>query len=135
MIGDFNSHSTTWGYASTDNEGGAVEQWADSCDYTLIHDAKLPKSFNSERWKKGYNPDLIFASDSIANMCKKSVMDPIPHTQYRPICVILQPVVVPQPTPTRDASTLERRIGMATQQNSITALKKLNPSHPTTTVL
>ena len=84
MIGDFNSHSTTWGYTNTDNEGEAVEQWADSCDFTLIHDAKLPKSFNSARWKKGYNPDLIFASESIANMCKKSVMDPIPHTQHRP---------------------------------------------------
>ena len=76
----------------------AVEQWADSCDCTLIHDAKLPKSFNSARWKKGYNPDLIFASDSIANMCKKSVMDPITHTQHRHICASLQPVVVPQPT-------------------------------------
>ena len=98
VIGDFNSHSTTWGYTNTDNEGEAVEQWADSCDFTLIHDAKLPKSFNSARWKKGYNPDLIFASE---NMCKKSVMDPIPHTQHRSICVSVQPVVVPQPTPFR----------------------------------
>ena len=46
-------------------------------------------------------PDLIFASESIANMCKKSVMDPNPHTQHRPICVRVQPVVVPQPTPFR----------------------------------
>ena len=82
VIGDFNSHSTTWGYTRTDNEDDAVEQWADSCDFTLIHDAKLPKSFNSARWKKGYNPDLIFASDSIENMCKKSVMDPIPPPTY-----------------------------------------------------
>ena len=34
-------------------------------------------------------------------MCTKSVMDPIPHTQHRPICVSVQPVVVPQPTPFR----------------------------------
>ena len=66
VIEDFNSHSTTWGYTSTDNEGEAVEQWAASCDFTLTHDAKLPKSFNSARWKKGYNSDLIFVSDSIA---------------------------------------------------------------------
>ena len=59
------------------------------------------QSFYSARWKKGYNPDLIFASESIANMCKKSVMDHIPHTQHRPICVSVQPVVVPQPTPFR----------------------------------
>ena len=32
VIWDFNSHSITWGYTNTDNEGEAVEQWADSCD-------------------------------------------------------------------------------------------------------
>ena len=41
------------GYGTTYNNGEAVEQWEDSCDLTLIHDAKLPKSFNSARWKKG----------------------------------------------------------------------------------
>ena len=136
VIGDYNSLSTTWGYTSRNSEGEAVEQWADSCDFTLIHDTKLPKSFNSARWKKGYKPGLIFVSDSIANMSRKSVMDPIRYTQHRPICVSVQPVVVPQPTPFwRCASTIERRIEMATQQNSKTALKTLNSSHPTTAVL
>ena len=67
----------------------------------LIHEAKLPKSFNSARWKKGYDPDLIFASGSIAIMCKKSIMDPIPHTQHRSICVSAHPVMVPQTIPFR----------------------------------
>ena len=80
VIGDFNRHSTTWGYTNTDDNGEAVEQWADSCNLTLIHNAKLSKSFNSARWKRGYNPDLIFVSESIANMCGKSVIEPIPHT-------------------------------------------------------
>ena len=39
-----------------------------------------------------YNTDLIFASDSIANMYKKSIMEPILHTQQRTI----QPVIVLQ---------------------------------------
>ena len=73
VIGDFNSHSrpTFWCYATTVHNGEAVEWWVYSCDITLIHDAKLPKSFNSAGWKKCYNPDLIFASDSVTNMCKK----------------------------------------------------------------
>ena len=31
VIGDFNSHSTTWEYTNTDDNGEVVEQWADSC--------------------------------------------------------------------------------------------------------
>ena len=121
VIGDFNSHSTTWGYNTTDDNGEAVEEWADSCDFILIHDAKLPKSFNSAAWKKGYNPDLIFASECIANSCKKSIMDPIPHTQHRPICVRVEPVVVPQATPFRRRFNLRKAdwIGYATELDKL----------------
>ena len=101
VIGDFNSHSTLWGYTTTDSDGEAVEQWADSNRLSLIHNAKLPKSFNSAIWKKGYNPDLIFVSSNISDMCEKSVLDPIPRPQHRHICVTVHPVIVPQPTPFR----------------------------------
>ena len=39
VIGDFNSHSTPWGYTTTDRDGEAVEQWADSNIVSLIHNA------------------------------------------------------------------------------------------------
>ena len=94
VIGDFNSHRITWGYTTTYDNGEAAEQWADSCNHTLIHNAKVSKSFNSARWKRGYNPDPIFISESIANRCGKSVMEHIPHTQQRPICARANPVVV-----------------------------------------
>ena len=56
IIGDFHRHSTTWRYATTEDDGKAV------ISGKIIHNAKLQKSFNSTRWKKGYNPDLIFVS-------------------------------------------------------------------------
>ena len=34
-------------------------------------------------------------------MCEKSILDPIPRTQHRHICVTVHPVIVPQPTPFR----------------------------------
>ena len=108
VIGDFNSHSTTWGYTNTDDNGEAVEQWSDSCNLTLIHNAKLSKSLNSGIWKRGYDPDIIFVSESIANMCGKSVMEPIPHTQHRLICTRANPVVVAHPTPFRRRFNLRK---------------------------
>ena len=82
------------GYDATDNNGVAVVQWAESNSLTLIHDVKQHKSFNSERWKKGYHHDLVFASSSIDNMYLKYVLNPTPLTQYRPICVTVNPVLV-----------------------------------------
>ena len=43
VIGDFNSQNTLWGYSTTGTDGQAVEQWAESSNLSLIHDAKLPK--------------------------------------------------------------------------------------------
>ena len=85
-----------------------MEQWADSNSLPLIHNAKLPKSFNSAIWKKGYNPDLIFVSSNISDMCEKSVLDSIPRTQHRPICVTVNPIIVPQPTTSRRRFNLKK---------------------------
>ena len=49
VIGDFNSHNTLWGYSTTETDGEAVEQWAESSNLSLIHDAKFQKSFTSAR--------------------------------------------------------------------------------------
>ena len=108
VIGDFNSHSTLWGYTTTNSDGESVEQWVDSNSLSLIQNANLPKSFNSAIWKRGYNPDLIFVSSNISDMCEKSVLDPIPCTQHRPICVTVNPIIVPQTTTSRRRFNLKK---------------------------
>ena len=78
VIGDFNSHNTTWDYEQNDRNGVLVEAWTEASNFSLmILDAKLPKSFDSTRWKRGYSPDMAFVSTRIAPMCQRGVLDPI----------------------------------------------------------
>ena len=67
-----------------------MEAWAEASNFSIIHDAKLPKYFDSARWKRGYNPDVAFVSSRIASMCHRGVLDPIPRTQHRPITIIIR---------------------------------------------
>ncbi|KAJ8379201.1 hypothetical protein AAFF_G00223130 [Aldrovandia affinis] len=101
VIGDFNSHSTQWGYANNNADGDAVEMWAENSQLNLIHNAKQPKSFNSGRWRAGYNPDIVFVSRKIAGLSKKLVLEPLPRTQHRPISITINAAITPATVPFR----------------------------------
>ena len=73
IMGDFNSHNTIWGYDETNENGKAVESWMDVKNLELINEPKQPSSFNSQRHKRGCNPDLLFASQEIAPNCNKII--------------------------------------------------------------
>ena len=101
IIGDFNRHSSTWGYAMTNT-------WAEKQRLSLIHDPELPSSFNSGRWRRGYNPDIIFATNRIAGCCNKIVMEPIPRSQHRPIGVQVDEAITVQTVPFRRRFNLKK---------------------------
>ena len=108
IIGDFNSHSSTLGYATTNTDGELVEDWAENQRLSLIHDPKLPSSFNSGRWRRGYNPDIIFATNRIAGCCNKIVMEPVPRSQHRPIGVQVNAAITVQTVPFRRRFNLKK---------------------------
>ncbi|XP_063545748.1 uncharacterized protein LOC134753741 [Cydia strobilella] len=101
VSGDFNSHSVSWGYRDSNPDGERVEAWAEANGLVLLHNPKLPSSFNSGRWKRGYNPDLIFVTEGISPQCVKTVCKPIPRTQHRPLMCRIQAVVQPVKVPYR----------------------------------
>ena len=126
MIGDFNNHNTTWGYTNTDDNGKAVEQRADSCNLTLIHYMNLSKSFNSARWKRGYNPDFIFVSESIANMLEnKSWNLSFTHNTVQYVDVHTRQLWHLQ-YHSEGVSSYGEQTGTHIQRNSISLLKTLN---------
>lgn len=95
----FACHNPLWGYNDLDESGQALETGAETNDLVLIHDPKQPASFKSGRWKRGYNPDLVFVSSTIRSRCIKTVCSPIPRTQHRPIMCEIVPVVRPLQVP------------------------------------
>ena len=74
-IGGFNSHNIQSGYNSLNKDGNAVEQWSDSNQLSLMHDAKHPPFFNSAKWKAGYNPDIAFVNQTIGSSCKNPKLE------------------------------------------------------------
>ena len=128
VIGDFNSHSTSWGYNNTDENGDLVEEWSDAHHLSLIHDPKLPCSFNSSRWKRGYNPDLSFVSNNIASLSSKAVLEPIPHTQHRPIAILINAAVTPTPTPFRRRFNFKKANWKAFSTDLDTRICDIDPS-------
>ena len=108
IIGDFNSHSSTWGSATTNTDGELVEDWAENQRLSLIHHPELPSSFNSGRWRRGYNPDISFATNRIAGCCNKIVMEPVPRSQHRPIGVQVNAAITVQAVPFRRRFNLNK---------------------------
>ena len=71
IMGDFNSQSTSWGYNNSNNDGILLEEWAEAHQLHLVHDTKLPPSFNSCCWRRGYKPDLVFTSERISALRRR----------------------------------------------------------------
>lgn len=101
VISDFNSHSPNWSYGNINEDGQKVEEWAEGENLTLIHDPKLPTFLNSGRWERGYNPDLIFVSDTISHLCTKEIGQPVPNTQHRPTTYKIMAAIHPKKVPFR----------------------------------
>ena len=87
--------------SGTNTDCELVEDWAENQRLSLIHDPKLPSSFNSGRWRRGYNPDTIFATNRIAGCCNNIVMEPVPRSQHRPIEVQENAAITVQTIPFR----------------------------------
>jgi endonuclease/exonuclease/phosphatase family metal-dependent hydrolase len=60
IVGDFNSHSQSWGYDHIDGRGDEVGTWQDEHNLILINDPDDQPTFYSRRWHTTSTPDLGF---------------------------------------------------------------------------
>ena len=71
MVGDFNSHSQSWGYDHADTRGEELEDWQDDNNLILVNDADDPPTFFHRGWRKCSTPDLAFCSEDVHRGIKR----------------------------------------------------------------
>ena len=65
-VGDFNSHSTSWGYGETDCRGDKAEDWQIESNMLLLNDPEDPPTFFLPLWISTSTPDLAFATEDLS---------------------------------------------------------------------
>ena len=103
ILGDFNSHSPSWGYDTMDSRGEQVEDWMIENWLTLVNKPDDEPTCFSRAWKTTSHPDLAIATDDLHRVCVKSVEDQLGGSDHRPILYRLETQDQPE-TPRREAS-------------------------------
>lgn len=85
VVGDFNSHSTCWGYEETDRRGEEVEDWQIDAQMILLNDPEDPPTFFSRRWLTTSTPDLAFATDDLSKKTTRGVLSQLGGSDHRPV--------------------------------------------------
>ena len=89
IVGDFNSHSPSWGYSELDNRGEEVEEWQVLNNLQLLVNPSDEPTFYSRRWKTTSTPDLAFTSSDMSGATNRSVLPPLATSDHKPIAIML----------------------------------------------
>jgi uncharacterized protein YaaR (DUF327 family) len=90
MVGDFNSHSPSWGYRDLDNKGEELENWMIDNQLTLINRPDDPPTCYSRAWRTMSTPDLAISTDNIARQATRSVEQQLGGSDHKPVTIQLQ---------------------------------------------
>ena len=99
MVGDFNSHSQSWGYDHADARGEEIEDWQDDNNLILVNDADDPPTFFHRGWRKCSTPDLAFCSEDIHRGIKREVGTQLGGSDHRPVFITIESNVIPIDSP------------------------------------
>ena len=89
IVGDFNSHSPSWGYPSLDTKGEEVEHWIVSNRLVLFSTTTDPPTFYTRVWKTTSTPDIAIATDYIQKIAKREVSEQPGGSDHKPVILTL----------------------------------------------
>ena len=86
-LGDFNSHSPSWGYQNIDAKGEDVEQWMTDNQLVLINKPDDEPSYYSRAWRTTSSPDLAIATDNLHKIAQRTVCKQLGGSDHKPITI------------------------------------------------
>ena len=75
IMGDFNSHSQSWGYDHIDNRGEEIEAWQDDNNLTFINQPYDTPTFYSRCWHTTSTPDIALCTEDLHSITMREVGD------------------------------------------------------------
>ena len=85
IVGDFNSHSQSWGYEHMDWRGEEVENWQDENRLLLINSLSDQPMFYSRRWHTTSTPDIALCTEDLHGSIRREVGEQLGGRDHRPV--------------------------------------------------
>ena len=85
VIGDFNSHSPSWGYEEMDTRGEEVEDWMMENRLVLVNQPDDKPTCYSRAWKTTSTPDLAIATEDIHKLTSRAVTSQLGGSDHLPV--------------------------------------------------
>ena len=90
IMGDFNSHSPSWGYPDLDPKGDEMEDWIITNQMALINRPDEPYTYYSRAWRKTSCPDLAIATDDVAKISDCHVEQQLGGSNHKPVLLVIK---------------------------------------------
>nr|KAG5714784.1 hypothetical protein BaRGS_000272 [Batillaria attramentaria] len=92
VVGDFNSHSPSWGYEELDSRGEEVEDWMMENQIVLINKPDDKPTSYSRAWKTSSTPDLAIATDDIHRLSTRAVSTQLGGSDHLPVTITISSI-------------------------------------------
>ena len=90
LIGDFNSHSQSWGYDHIYARGEEIEAWQDDNNLTLIKQTYDTSTFYSRCWHTTSTPGIALCTEDLHSITMREVGDQLEESDHRPAYLTLE---------------------------------------------
>jgi len=89
-VGDYNSHSPSWGYGDLDSKGEEVEQWMAENQLVLINQPDDEPTFFSRAWTSTSSPDLAIATENIHKNTVRELCPQLGGSHHKPVILTIR---------------------------------------------